>query len=101
MASPQMHSVANSASTLRLWIPTSHLTSALSGLVYSSDTDFYGSDVLTITANDLGNSGMCYTDATTVGSACYLIAEYRLPILISAKEDEVDIDSPYEGNLHM
>lgn len=92
---------SSSSSHVLLLVPASGLSKALVGLEYTPLFDFYGSDIINIEVDDLGNSGLCYSDDGTTGSECSLKASYRLPVVVAMKDDTIEIDSSYKDRVTM
>ena len=60
--------------------------------MYTPKTDFYGTDSIVISINDMGNTGLCY-DKKVEGHFCDLSDSFILPIVIAPKEDTLEINS--------
>ena len=67
--------------------------------MYKPKVDFYGTDIVVIEVEDLGNAGKCYDQDLVEGRMCSLKDEFHLPVLVSAKEDKIEIISPYKDQL--
>jgi len=80
-----------------IYIPATEIYTSLQGLKYVPDIDYYGSDELVITIDDLGNTGygpLCSNDLELKHLPCSLKSNITIPIYVSPLPDRIEIITP-------
>lgn len=83
-------------SRLRLTLPAADLHTLLTGVMYRPATDYSGPDVITVTADDLGNTGygvLCAAEEAR-GLPCRLTDSLTIAVAVAARPDRVEIVAP-------
>ena len=88
------HSVMGSV--VQMLVPAQSIDTALEGILYSPFVDFYGTDMVTISVDDLGNTGygpLCI-GLEVLGNPCRLTDSVLLPVQVHRKADRLEITNP-------
>jgi ELWxxDGT repeat protein len=83
-------------------VPASSMSTALQGIIYKPDTDYYGADSVTVVVDDLGNTGygpLC-RDQEIARIPCHLMDNITIPINVQERPDRIDILVP-EGVIYV
>ena len=86
----------SSQSYVQITVPASELFTALNGIVYHPDLDYYGFDEILVSVDDLGNTGygpLC-VEFEAAGKPCSMTDSLRIPVYISPQPDRIEIVTP-------
>ena len=87
-----IESGADDSATMTLLGQLANLQSALTGMIYTPDSDFTGSDTLSIDVDDLGNTGPGGAKSASESVSINVVStspppENNVPLSVSATED--------------
>jgi len=86
-------------SLVHVTVPASMLDSVLGGVLYQPAPDYFGPDVITVTVDDLGNTGYglnCPPNLEALNLPCRLVDQLQIPVNVTSKPDRVEIVLPSE-----
>ena len=86
-------------SLVHVTVPASMLDSVLGGVLYQPAPDYFGPDLITITVDDLGNTGYglnCPPSLEELNLPCRLVDQLQIPVNVTSKPDRVEIVLPLE-----
>ena len=91
-----------SASSVSVSVPAAMIDTVLRGIVYTPAVDYFGSDKITVTVDDLGNTGygvLCPPGLEALSLPCRMTDTVNIAVVIDSKPERVEILLPTGGQI--